>query len=963
MPRRDRPMAQAPDRRDVNGRCLLAALLVVSGAACATTAPARSTPARVVAPVSQAPATGPRGPWSPPLEVVVEELHHGEPRLRSLGRALEAARAEVGSATWWLRTRSCPPELVELLSREAVPGLWLTHATDADLERLVALPIADLSLHGAVTPAGLASFCRAAPAVRRLTLESRTLWEGGHASLAALPALESLSLWAASAGELAALERAPALARLSVPAWVLGPGGEGVATIVSLAARLDRLELTDWDPDAPFEERDRHRPVLRLERGASPDALEAGLRTFAGLRAIAGPGGFGRIPAGWGAALSELAGLTLLELPDVTFDEDEFARLARAPALATLRLRGRDVTRSGLEALRAAPQLRRLELRPAPTAEASEGLAALERLESLFLDGNGARLAALAALPRLRWLTLDRRGLDEAAAVELAGLRQLESLELRCEWLPELVALRLASCPLERLAIEGPALPAALGRLLGPLRSLERLRLYAPQLEGPELAGLEQLPSLREVDLSFDRALRDGALAPLVRMPWLRRVSIVGSELIGGAAIEGLEAAAPRCFVADDLAHDDYRPDTDADLERLARLAPDQEALWLRPWRTERTYAAVARLRGIRELGLPDEVTGAELAKLGPLPALEALHLGGCARLAPADLRGLGQLERLTTLDLSRTWVDGPALEALAARGRLTSLRLAECALVRDAALEPVGRCAVLERLDLSGCAHVTDRGLDALHGLARLRWLDLTNVRGVTADGVARLRSALPACHMAYTDPAQVFAGREAVAAAFDGPASWFDLEWPDRHWGPSHPAWFRGLGWPLHPTALPVEDDTVRAGLAVAPVGTEVELKVTVRAAHPVEKNFTFGRYSYLTAPAVFALSLDGAPLSAGAPVPGPSPQWYQGSAWLWLRDDVPGPGEVVWTRRVPAERLTQLLPAGRAGRVAIVAAVADAPVEALATTPWSASIARVLVRTEAVHLVWDGSTLRAP
>jgi hypothetical protein len=90
---------------------------------------------------------------------------------------------------------------------------------------------------------------------------------------------------------------------------------------------------------------------------------------------------------------------------------------------------------------------------------------------------------------------------------------------------------------------------------------------------------------------------------------------------------------------------------------------------------------------------------------------------------ADADLAGLCELPRLRALDLRRT--------------RVT-----------DEGLRTVAGASGLRYLLLGGDA-VTDAGLRHLEALAGLRELDLRGCPNVTAEGVRRLREALPGCEV----------------------------------------------------------------------------------------------------------------------------------------------------------------------------------------------------------------------
>lgn len=145
----------------------------------------------------------------------------------------------------------------------------------------------------------------------------------------------------------------------------------------------------------------------------------------------------------------------------------------------------------------------------------------------------------------------------------------------------------------------------------------------------------------------------------------------------------------------------------------------------------------------IAQVGLGDSpVRDEDLKDLQALTRVEEMALWNTA-ISDAGLAHLEGLKTLRALYLNGTAVHGPGLE------RLTSLQRLELngTPVDDAGLRHLATLRQLECLYLNGTS-ISDAGLKTLHSLANLKELHLEQTR-VTPEGVARVRSALPACRV----------------------------------------------------------------------------------------------------------------------------------------------------------------------------------------------------------------------
>jgi len=141
------------------------------------------------------------------------------------------------------------------------------------------------------------------------------------------------------------------------------------------------------------------------------------------------------------------------------------------------------------------------------------------------------------------------------------------------------------------------------------------------------------------------------------------------------------------------------------------------------------SWKGLAVLKQVRNLGIGGP-TVEEIQELAGMDGLVGLRIAGCSNPSEEGMEELGKLNRLQMLDLSDGQFAFQDLEYLIGKGGLPGLR----------------------RLILDG-ASVTDAGLERVARLKGLQKVSLHGLRGdkVTADGVARLRKALPGCEIIY--------------------------------------------------------------------------------------------------------------------------------------------------------------------------------------------------------------------
>ncbi|MFM2090548.1 MAG: hypothetical protein RLZZ127_1037 [Planctomycetota bacterium] len=436
-----------------------------------------------------------------------------------------------------------------------------------------------------------------------------------------------------------------------------------------------------------------------------------------------------------GLLLGAEAGPAMVDLADPAF-----------AGLRALRLVNRRISATEAAAIGRMTGLRDLALVGATGADdrLALGLAGLRELEHLDLSGSeitatGAR--ALAALPGLRSLSLDMcQSLDGAVLAELGALRGLRALR----WSP--------------IGSTGV-------RALGMFPALESLRIAdvgkEPVRDG-DLAVLAGRRGLRTLDiLGTDRltpaGLRD--LAGLTGLAWLRVRSVPGADdtvlasLAGlselrelswgwtGADGSGLSALADLPIERLTLAGPSVTATGVASVGRLRRLAKLDLITYHHPEVAAAAVAALADARSpVRDLVLRS-TDAATLDRVRELPALEHLRLHD-PRITDSGI--LARLPPLRTLELRSAKIPPGALEILAGREDIEDLSLSGTALAAGA-VAVLARMPSLRRLDLDDTG-LDREGLAALVGHPALREVSVRQNHGLTQQDVKAFRRAMPA-------------------------------------------------------------------------------------------------------------------------------------------------------------------------------------------------------------------------
>ena len=147
------------------------------------------------------------------------------------------------------------------------------------------------------------------------------------------------------------------------------------------------------------------------------------------------------------------------------------------------------------------------------------------------------------------------------------------------------------------------------------------------------------------------------------------------------------------------------------------------------------------------------------------LPQLQRLRLTSL-NLRTADLRALGNLSELQSLDLKRTGLDGGPMAWL----QDTDMRWFNASHTRigDRALYDLSKCSGLQHLELERTS-ISDAGLKYLYSLPNLRYLNLKRAP-VSKIAVQQLSAALPTCLIEWEPLRFLRNGQVNVAAARNG-------------------------------------------------------------------------------------------------------------------------------------------------------------------------------------------------
>lgn len=324
-----------------------------------------------------------------------------------------------------------------------------------------------------------------------------------------------------------------------------------------------------------------------------------------------------------------------------------------------------------------------------------------------------------------------------------AHLKELAALRL-----PDLTAVHLR--PREKSSANGPVTGVTAAGLK-ELAALPDLRLVSLSYRCRDedlkaIAGIKTLEAVWVRHGWTDRGpeyVTPKGLGYLAELPKLRslRVHVYSTEA-------GWEPIA-KCRNLEVL-HADLRT-SGKGMSRLAGL-PKLRDLHLGSTSVDDAGAAeIATLKSVRRLELFNtKVTDEGLKHLGGMTDLQVLDLG-TNKLTDAGARHLTGMTSLQSLNLNFTQVGDEGAKAFAGMPALRGLHLTRTR-VGDIGVKALAGHGELVNLDLSGTA-VTDDGFKELTKLKKLYLLDVVGTK-VTPEAVARFKTALPKCNVAFSRP-----------------------------------------------------------------------------------------------------------------------------------------------------------------------------------------------------------------
>ena len=561
--------------------------------------------------------------------------------------------------------------------------------------------------------------------------------------------------------EVAAVDDIRALPQQTEAVQVRNLDDAAVADVVDRCPSLETLQI--WCSTASRREGDR----------AAVSVTDGALAAIAGLPRLRRLELYGTVHV-TGSGLRELERLPVLEvlrLENFDVADEHLATLARLPSLRELSLAFNHVLGpGGIVAIGRCVGLRRLSLRATPGQPRGSyaPLAGLRELEELNLDGVNVMTRGFA---------------DEATARRLGwrnGGEPLRGGGVRMDVLQDWPRLRTLSL---HVALE---LEADVGRLLR-----------------------ERYPRLRTLDLSGCRNVDDTTIAHLVGMASLRELRIDDCPRVGEPAMDLLVASRTLRQVA---IGDDAWP-TLAQVEALLRSG--KRVLWKPPADRAAAFAALQtryaealaaprpeQVRSVAEIeALPGDVTHIECRDLGDraatllakrtnvaalafvgdtpddrltgvgvaaicaLPNLESLRLLNLGALRGADLRALGDLRSLRSLEAVNVAFDDGALEALPRAARLEQLSFAAVRTFGEPGMAAIARCAGLRVLALPKCTQLGAEALAHVGSLRQLVELDLSGNPGLGDGALTALRHCTALRRLAVADGAFDSVGLQALA------------------------------------------------------------------------------------------------------------------------------------------------------------------------------------------------------
>ena len=432
----------------------------------------------------------------------------------------------------------------------------------------------------------------------------------------------------------------------------------------------------------------------------------------------------------------------------VNVDDVSVAELIALPSLRKLALDGCRLSEHCFELLRAARQLRHLELGDAPwlTVAMAESLMQTGK-HVRARHGDDADFARAVAALHSRY----EHRLDQPFYHVVRSLSELEALPQSVEYIEvrkygdmatKLLAKRSNLRGLSYIRDDHDGFTVESMRLLATMTSLEELDLgNVMKWDGSGMEGLANLTRLRVLDVS-SAPVDDAGLRVLPKMLALRDLELVGLRRFGSDGMASIAACRG--------------------LTRLSLAGCDQLS--------DQQLAAVGKLTTLRELVVTSTQFGEQaVAALAPLKNLERLYLGKCvfsneAAKSLSGMRNLAILElrenpklgssgllelpvSLRELQLSMcTGFDASACTILRDRfPQLAMLGVAGSPWISDAGLAQILDNRAINHLSINSCSQLTTASYDSLRAARHLHRLQAVFAGKLTEQKLAELAEERP--------------------------------------------------------------------------------------------------------------------------------------------------------------------------------------------------------------------------
>jgi internalin A len=328
---------------------------------------------------------------------------------------------------------------------------------------------------------------------------------------------------------------------------------------------LQTLNVRDADLTDAGAREVRELPELEVLQLANNRITDKGLEGMTQLPKLQGLGLGGNPVTGVGLKHKEMPNLRELGLGGCPLSDAGLRVIAGHKNLETLSLSDTALTDEELKHLTSLKALTELDLNNDPVTDAGiKELAALP-LRSLHLEGTRVSGAGFRDFTSLRSLALSRSAMTDDGLKDLAGNKELDTLDLRGTRVTDEGMKHVAALPVRRLDLHGTKVTAKGLKALAAIKSLSKLTLSNDQMTDEALRTLFEGDMLhkyyraqgdppgrpagntREITRLFlvDTPVTDASLKTIAALNSLRLVNLRGTN-VTDEGVEGLKKERPQ---------------------------------------------------------------------------------------------------------------------------------------------------------------------------------------------------------------------------------------------------------------------------------------------------------------------------------------------------------------------------------------------------------------------------------